>query len=198
MKKLSLLLLFSFIHLVPINIQPYEFFDIKKQQQLPSEIKNIIAQKSINLNGQWYPDKIYQHKSNVNYVTFNQAGTRILTSSDDNTATLCNFKGEKRTTFNHQDWVNTAVFHPIKNLVLTATTTNDYTAILWKEYKPTINWVLEQVLLRKVLNLYVETSKREPVKCIKQINTFFECIANKFNYFFSLTPDLITLQISMH
>ena len=46
MKKLSLLLLFSFIHLAPTNIQPmeeddkktiYEFFSIKKKKNLPKE-----------------------------------------------------------------------------------------------------------------------------------------------------------------
>jgi len=263
MKKLFLLLLFSLIHLVPANIQPmeenkkqtiYEFFSIKKQQKLPSEIKEIIAKKTIGIGGWWYIHKKYgisnadcinlikpsslnqhiafstgnpdgtlsgiakYHTSTLVFVTpfpylktpnrlwkidesphkqiatfehlkkpknamFNP-NNKLVFITFNKTATLLNLNGTKLATFKHQHELITAFFdtdQKVFTLLNKSTLHKDKTIVVWKKYQPIHQKALEQVLLKKLLHLYVETAKRKPVGNIKQINTFFEHVEKEFH-----------------
>ena len=75
------------------------------------------------------------HNGNINHIQFNNLGTSIASSSDDNTVRLWNTQNfTSQTLTGHTDSVNAAVFNPDQTLLFS--TSKDETIRIWDITKP--------------------------------------------------------------
>ncbi len=114
---------------------------------------------------------------------FNQHHKLILITHNDSSATLWDLNDNMIAIFNHSFDIKNAKFFREQDtfcILVESAESNVNNLLLWRKhfYK---NESIKQVLLRKVLNLYVKTKKRKSVANIEQMNTFLESVAEAFN-----------------
>ncbi len=136
----------------------------------------------------------FSEMSKPDITVFNPRQKLVLNTYNEFSAELWNFDDNKIAIFKHSYDILNAAFVEKQNSVCVSiiryTDNHDFddpvdsdngkqTVVLWKKHKSTF----EQVLLRKLLNLYVQSTKRNPVKNIEQINTFFKNIEDEFKLY---------------
>ena len=142
---------------------------------------NIVSEKTITLYKDTKKIATFSEMRKPKTTIFNRHNNLVLNTYDDRSAELWDLNNNKVATFKHSFDIKNARFVNEQNTFCVSVQGNVnnslQTIVLWRKhcFDP------KQVLLIKVLNLYVKTKKRKSVTNIEKVNTFLKSVAEAFN-----------------